>query len=119
MPSRLMRLSVLTVAFMLAVSVSPLAGEAQRAGKIWRVGILAGPSPPTRWTPFLGRLRALGYVEGQNIVLEWRFAQGRAERFPDLAAELVRLDVDVIVAGDNPAVAATARATKKIPIVMV
>jgi putative ABC transport system substrate-binding protein len=61
----------------------------------------------------------LGYVEGQNIVLEGRASGGRAERFPDLAADLVRLKVDVIVATDNPSIAAAQKATMTIPIVMV
>ncbi len=68
--------------------------------------------------PFHEELRELGYVEGRNIVLEWRYSGGRAERFADLAAELVRLKVDLIVAGDNPAIAAAQRATQTIPIVM-
>ena len=64
-------------------------------------------------------MRELGYVEGQNIVIEWRFAGGKTEQFPDLAAELVRLKVDVIVAPINPAIAAAQSATSAIPVVMV
>jgi putative tryptophan/tyrosine transport system substrate-binding protein len=64
-------------------------------------------------------LRALGYVEGQNLAIEWRLSGGQAERLPDLAAELVRLQVDVIVASDNPGTAAAQWATSTIPIVMV
>ena len=70
-------------------------------------------------SPFHDSLRGLGYVEGQNIAFEWRSSGGRAERFPELAAELTRLKVDLIVASDNPAIAAAQRATKTIPIVMV
>ena len=64
-------------------------------------------------------LRQFGYVEGKNIAIEWRWAGGRAERFPELAAELVRLKVDVIVATNNPALAAAKKATTTIPVVMV
>jgi putative ABC transport system substrate-binding protein len=63
-------------------------------------------------------LRELGYVEGTNLVIEWRFADGEAERLPDLAAELVRLKVDVIVSGSSAAIGALQRATTTIPIVM-
>jgi putative ABC transport system substrate-binding protein len=115
-----MRFSVLALGLAVVIPVSPLAVEAQPAGKVWRIGILAGPEPGRpRWVPFREGLRGLGYVEGQNIVLEWRSSGGSAERFPALAAELVRLKVDVIVAGDNPAIAAAQRATGTIPIVMV
>src|SRR5713101_2518033 len=78
----------------------PLAAEAQQARKVPRVGVLAGQSPEIS-PPILALregLRELGYVEGQNIAIEWRWAQGKNERFPDLAAELVKLKVDIIVA---------------------
>jgi len=68
---------------------------------------------------FDGALRALGYVEGRNIVLERRFADGKLERLPELAAELVRLKVDLIVAGTNASIVAAKQATATIPIVMV
>ena len=110
-----------TVAFGLVAA--PHGAEALQAGKVYRIGILAGPMPegrPTsRWAPFRETLRALGYVESQNITLDWRSSGGKPERYPDLAAELVRLKVDVIVAGDNPAIAAAQRATNTIPVVMV
>src|SRR5215510_10316795 len=101
-----------------SIFAAPLAVRAQQTGKVWRIGVLSG-SPPERWKPFHDSLRGLGYVEGQNIAFEWRLSGGRAERFPDLAADLVRLKVDVIVASDNPAIAAAQKATKTIPIVMV
>jgi len=101
-----------------SIFAAPLAVRAQQTGKVWRIGVLSG-SPPERWKPFHDSLRGLGYVEGQNIAFEWRLSGGRAERFPDLAADLVRLKVDVIVASDNPAIAAAQRATKTIPVVMV
>src|SRR5262245_24761198 len=109
------------VTLVLSLLAAPHAAGAQPAGKVWRIGVLSGimgPESP-RWTSFRQGLRELGYVEGQNLVIEWRLSGGSAERFPDLAAELVRLKVDVIVAIDNPATAAAQRATSTIPIVMV
>src|SRR5215510_663807 len=103
-----------------SILAGPLAVAAQRTEKAWRVGALSGQPPESSmWAPFRQQLRELGYVEGQNIVIEWKSSSGRAERFPDLAAELVRLKTDVIVAGDNPAIAAAQKATKTTPIVMV
>src|SRR5712664_3862797 len=80
---------------------APLAAKAQQPGKVARIGVLAQGSPTSNpiSEAFRQQLRELGYIEGQNIVLEYRWAEGRAERLPDLAAELVRLKVDVIVAG--------------------
>ena len=60
----------------------------------------------------------MGYVEGKNIIIEWRYAEGRSERLPELAAELVNLNVDVIVTASTPAIRAVQQATKTIPIVM-
>src|SRR5262245_24313194 len=104
-----MRLSTIGLLLTLALLTAPLATHAQPAGKVWRIGLLggdaSGPESP-RGASFRQGLRALGYVEGQNIALEWRSSGGQAARFPGLAAELVRLPVDVIVAGDNPAIAA-------------
>ena len=110
---------LLVVTLVLSLLAVPLAATAQPAGKVWRIGVLGLLPESPRAAPFLQGLRELGYVEGQNIAFEWRLAGGQAERFPDLAAELVRLKVDVIVAGDNPAIAAAQRATSTIPIVMV
>src|SRR5215813_12161363 len=96
--------------------------EAQPAAKVYRVGFLlgaSGESVASLFHMFDEGLRELGYVEGRNIVFEQRYAEGRMERLPDLAAELVRLQVDVIVTGSNIHVAAVRRATKTIPIVMV
>jgi putative ABC transport system substrate-binding protein len=85
--------------------------------KVPRIGWLgADPQAPTRET-FLQGLRDLGYVEGQSILVEWRFAKNKPNQFPDLAAELVRLKLDAIVAS-NAAVVALKRATTTIPIVM-
>ena len=100
----------------------PLAAGAQRAGKVPRIGWLGGPTRESA-EPFVQAfqrgLKDLGWVEGQNIVIEWRFAGGRAERLPDLAAELVRLRVDLIVVPSTPTALAAKNATKTIPIVTV
>ena len=108
----------------------PLAAKAQQAGKVYRIGYLSpsSPSDPERLaSPFGERgfaafrqgLRELGYVEGQNIAIENRWAEGRFERLPDLAAELVGLKVDVIVSVVTQASLAAKNATRTIPIVMV
>jgi putative ABC transport system substrate-binding protein len=100
---------------------APLGAEAQPAAKVYRIGVLETTSPATAATvhdAFRQGLRELGYVEGQNLVLEYRWAGGKAERFPRLAAELVALKVDVIVARGTPASLAAKTATPTIPVVM-
>jgi len=102
--------------------VVSLAVEAQPAGNVYRLGILAGgraASAAGNWEVLRQELHQLGWVEGQNIALEYRWAEGQYERFPALAAELVRLPVDVIVASITPAALAATHATRTIPIVMV
>jgi putative ABC transport system substrate-binding protein len=96
----------------------PLASFAQQQGKIWRIGYLAPRAGESRDEAFLKALRELGYVEGQNIVIEWRFAKGKADLLPELAAELVRLKVDCIVANGTNSSRAAKQATNTIPIVM-
>src|SRR5437879_2528056 len=99
---------------------APLAAEGQPAGKSPRIGFLStfSPSDVPRWREGLMKgLRDLGYTEGHGIAFEYRHAEGRAERLPDLAAELVRLKVDVIVAETTPASLAAKKATTAIPIV--
>src|SRR5262245_24398224 len=112
----------LAVTLMLSIALSPLAAAAQLAGNVHRIGYLSGGSAtasPSR-EAFRQGLRELGWVEGKNIVIEYRFAEGRHDRLPDLAAELVRLRVDVIVgAGGTPQTMAAKNATTFIPIVMV
>jgi len=102
---------------------APLAAEAQQPAKVYRIGLLGGYSPTSKeashlWEGFFQGLRELGYVEGQNILVEGRFYGDHTDRLPALAAELVRLNVDVIVAGPQPAPEAAQRATSTIPIVM-
>ena len=100
----------------------PLATAAQQAGKVPRIGWLGGPTRQAAepyLQAFLRGLKDLGWIEGQNIVIEWRFAGGRAERLPELAAELVRLRVDLIVVPSTPTALAAKNATKTIPLVTV
>jgi putative tryptophan/tyrosine transport system substrate-binding protein len=101
--------------------VAPVAARAQQVGKVYRVGILE-TIPAAQNSANLGALRNglrdLGYVEGQNLIIEYRSADGRAERFPDLAAELVRLKVDLIMTRGTPAAKAAKSATGIIPVVM-
>jgi putative tryptophan/tyrosine transport system substrate-binding protein len=90
-------------------------------GKVWRVGFLSLYSASEivqNTAAFLKALRELGYVEAKNLVVEWRFAEGNFERLPDLAADLVQLKVDVIVAVASAAISAAKNATSTIPIVM-
>jgi putative ABC transport system substrate-binding protein len=112
---------MLLVALGLGLLAAPLAAGAQQPPKIPRIGYLGttGASAGARYLEsFRKRLRELGYVEGQNILLEYRWAEGRPDRFPALAGELVQLRVDVIVTGTNIAVAAVQQATQSIPIVV-
>ena len=112
-----MRCFAIAIAFVFGAAVA----EAQQATKIPRIGFLSSLSPATvsaRMDAFRQGLRELGYVEGKNMVIEYRWAEGTIDRLPDLAAELVRLKVDVIVTG-GPAVNPSAKnATSTIPIVM-
>jgi len=99
---------------------APLAAQGQTAGKVYRVGILSTGNPRSApiYQAFEQRLRELGYVEGQNLAIEFRHAEGKVDRLPGLAAELVRLNVNVIVAATNPGTRAAKGATTSIPIVM-
>ena len=100
---------------------APLAARAQQVGKVYRIGILEA-IPAAQNAANLDALRKglrdLGYVEGRNLIIEYRSADGRAERFPDLASELVRLKVDLIVTRGTPAARAAKNATGTIPMVM-
>jgi len=98
----------------------PLAVEAQQAGKVPRIGFLffGSPGPSRELDVFRQGLRELGYIEGQNIVIEVRFANGRVERLPELATELARLNPDVLVTPGTPASLVAKQATSAIPIVV-
>src|SRR5205809_5971918 len=109
--------STLVVSVLLAVGVI---ADAQQPGKILRIGYLSSDSPSTiavRIEAFRQGLRELGHVEGKNIVIEWRFAEGKADRLAGLAAELVRLKVEVIVTSGPAATRAAKEATVSILIV--
>src|SRR5262249_17279661 len=110
-------LAVVLVSLVLA----PLAAGAQQTAKVYRIGVL-GTRSATLNTANLGAfrqgLRELGYVEGRDFVIEYRWADGRPERFSGLATELVRLKVDLLVTRGTPAALAAAKATESIPIVM-
>jgi putative tryptophan/tyrosine transport system substrate-binding protein len=109
------------LALAIAFEVAPLAAEAQKPGKIPRVGVIVPVEPESPTEPnvaaFRQGLRSLGYVEGQNIIVEYRYAHGRAERFTEQAAELVRLQVDAMVVGSWQPTLAAKKATQTIPIV--
>jgi putative ABC transport system substrate-binding protein len=108
------------VAIVVTFAFGGVAVAAQQPARIFRIGILIQGSTsyyPTRVEAFRQRLRELGYVEGKNIVIEYRYAEGKLERLPDLAAELVRLKVDVIVATGSPGTLAAKTLTATIPIV--
>src|SRR5215475_1078229 len=118
-----MRRSALGLILILAFGLllAPLAAEAQPRPKVPRLGVLAEYSSTAalrNHAAFRQGLHELGYVEGQTIVLEERWAEGKLERLPDLAADLVRLPVDIIVAGNVPAAKAASQATQRIPIVL-
>ena len=106
-----------------ALLAAPIASFAQQQGRIWRVGYLGLNRRPASIDSgvtgaLIREMRELGYVEGKNLVIEWRFADGNSERLPDLAAELVRLKVDVLVSESSPATSALQKASPTIPIVM-
>jgi putative ABC transport system substrate-binding protein len=117
-----MRLIGLAVVLAVSLALAPLAVEPQQRGTVPRIGIISALTREAQLPladAFHEGLHNLGYVEGRNIAIEWQYTDGRAERFAEVAAELVRLKVDVIVAANNPAVAAALAATKVTPIVMV
>src|SRR5216684_1802467 len=101
------------------IVASPLAAEAQQAAKVPRIGYLGGNLAANPHVPeaFRQGLRDLGYVEGRNVVIEYRDAEGKFDRLPALAAELVALKVDVILAGGGPHALAAKQATRTLPIV--
>lgn len=100
-----------------ALLVAPLAAGAQRAERMPRIGFVSSTAPGLRNEAFLRGLRELGYVEGRNVHLELRFAEGRPERFPELVEELIRSKVDVLVVGSTLGARAAKRATTTVPVV--
>jgi len=114
---RVFALSLGALLFALCISA-----EAQQVKKLPRIGVLFPGYPATfslRTTAFLQGLQELGYVEGKNIMIEWRWAEDKVERLPDLAAELVKFNPNVIIANGTPAIKALKNATRTIPVVMV
>lgn len=100
---------------------APVRASAQPVGKVYRIAFLGSTSPSgyaSQLEAFRGGLRDLGYVEGRNLMIEFRWARGKIERLPELAAELVRLKPDVLVTHGPPGALAAKRATETIPIVM-
>jgi ABC-type uncharacterized transport system substrate-binding protein len=113
---RLIGLVILAI----SLAVAPIAVDAQEARKIPRIGFLAAPSRSDRMPmrdPFVQGLRELGWVEGKDVAIEYRYADGRADRLSELAAELVRLKVDLIFAASTAVAVAAKSATSTIPIV--
>src|SRR4030095_16597016 len=112
--------AIITLVVVLAAAVI---AEAQQPKKVARIGYLSSLSPSsesTRAEAIRLALRELGYIEGQNIAIEYRYAEGKLNRYPEVAADLVRLKVDIIVvAGGSGVIRAARNATKTIPIVMV
>jgi len=109
-----------TIRALLALGAAPLAAEAQQAGKVARVGVIRTTGPtdfPQFAEAFRSGLREAGYVEGQNVAVEYRWAEGQDERIPALAADLVRLNMDVIVASGTDAALAVRRVSPTIPLV--
>jgi len=113
----------LLIAIGASALAAPFGAFAQQQGKVWRVGFLSQrrveiSDSDYYYGPFRQGMRELGYVEGKNLLIEWRSAEGKSERLPGLATELVNLKVDVIVTAATPATSAAQKATTMIPIVM-
>ncbi len=107
-----------------AGALGPLASFAQQQGKIWRIGYLSQRhvdfvDSDLVYAAFMQGLRELGYIEGKNLLVEWRSAEGNSARLPELAVELVRLQFDVLVTSSTPGAFALQKATSSIPIVMI
>jgi len=109
--------SILVATLLLTVAVI---AEAQQLGKVHRIGVLSGgfPGSSADIEAFRQGLRDHGYVEGKNLIIEYRYAEGKRDRYPDLVSDLVRLKVDVIIANGTEPTAAAKKATSTIPIVM-
>jgi putative tryptophan/tyrosine transport system substrate-binding protein len=110
----------LRVTFAVAMLLGSFAAEAQQAERVARIAFLSTTSSPDSPTTaaFRQGLRELGYIEGQNIIIEWRWGAGSTERFPEFAAEAAKLNVDLIVAANDAAGRAAQQVTKSVPIVI-
>ena len=115
------------VTLTLGLLIAPLAADAQQPGKLYHIGVLAALFPPVEsdwqqrspfFQPFWQGMRELGWIEGQNVVMEYRWAEGQFERLPALATELVQRKVELILVGGGLETLAAAQATSTIPIVM-
>src|SRR5438477_4892382 len=107
-----------------AAAAWPRAARTQPTGKVWRIAVVTGSMRPDALESspqggILQGMRELGYAEGKDFVVEWRFAGGLNESYPNIAADLIRLKVDIIVASNSRAVQVLRQATSTIPIVMV
>jgi putative ABC transport system substrate-binding protein len=115
--SKLMRRREFIALLGSAAASWPLAAHAQQPGKMWRIGVIAHRDVKKDSDGLREALRELGYVEGQNIIIEPRYAEGKAERFQEFAEEMVRLKADIIIVFTTPAALAAKNATTTIPIV--
>jgi len=109
------------VSLSLTLLSAPTAALAQQPAKVYRIGVLSTGGPEQEnsiWADLRGHLGERGWVEGKNLVIDWRYAEAKYERLPDLAAELVALKPDLIMARGGPGATAAKRATATIPIVM-
>ena len=113
----MLRTAVVIFSLALGILSAPRFSDAQQPVKVPRIGVMATHDWPP-FEAFRAGLRELGYVEGKNLLIEWRWSEAKNERFPDFAAELIRLKIDVIVVWGTPAAMAAKNATKTIPIVM-
>jgi putative ABC transport system substrate-binding protein len=113
----------LLITLALGLLVAPLAADAQQMAKVRRIGVLVPAEPPSPEEPnittFRQALQHLGYMDGQTVAMEYRYALGRIERLPELIAELVHLQVDILVVGSTAAALAAKNATQTIPIVFI
>ena len=120
--SRLKSTTVIAVALCAILVPLSLPAQAQQPKKHYLIGYLSNSDPATesaRSEPIREALRTLGYIEGQNIAIEYRYAEGKQDRLPELAAELVRHNMDILlIAGGSPEIRAAMNATKRIPIIM-
>src|SRR5215813_1584750 len=122
------RVDALILVFLFLIALSSVAAlpdaaahaQERQAGKVYRIGFLRAGSPPKIWVEaFQQGLRERGYIDGQNVVVEFRFTDGSLDQLPQLAEELVRSKVDVILASSSPAAVAASKATRSVPIVFV